>query len=703
MSRVPVLNREILKWLQGLDLSFSFRNVKRDFANGFLIAEIFSRYYPQDVQLHSFENGQSLPRKQDNWSQLQRFFTKRAIPFDAQIIQDTIHCKPDAAMTLIESFYTFLTKRETLKSSIVKPSEPSSFSRPTLATTLKTTPASPSSPSHNYASLNPSAMKDIVQISTEIAGENKQKIEFKGVSVRRVSALPGAYSPVLSPVHQSGQNITSFPVLSELFSKIASSLNFPSIFDWINVVNQQSDKSNLTVFRQFTSSKHVIVSAICSNSVDIKIFTEIFSSILRTIPESSSLFSHFVQFLVEIGGSVGVEGGDPVAHALIMEFFPRLYSEKTMQSKFKSISKILLSFLERGRSYSAQLLSFIRHVTSQLDSTHDLLIAFLVSVASTSMSLSNDLVDIFIYFAVVFLSHSSPTILSGSFELFSLLSRHQDLFSMISTFMSYQNHESLMVRGWLLLLLREMIASRHHVDNRSKLVSHFLTLAQNYQSNPPLTQVMTYCLALLTPLIPTLTPVLFDKLILLPSPLRRGLLGLDSGFIVPLFSSIICQVTSFDHLELLKLLVGHVVHKKLPNLEAEHLEILLAILSSIKLSPANSSEFNILIKKLRDYLIVALCDGLLVETASECFEFLSELEPDILLDFIPLFSACFKMVFPIAKDSSCHEPICQLVQFLYDSNEKFKKPICEVLKGLTPHQLGNVVLADLVDYVKQNC
>lgn len=44
----------------------------RDFSNGFLIAEIFTVYYPRDLKLTSFENGTSLKVKLDNWAQLEK-------------------------------------------------------------------------------------------------------------------------------------------------------------------------------------------------------------------------------------------------------------------------------------------------------------------------------------------------------------------------------------------------------------------------------------------------------------------------------------------------------------------------------------------------------------------------------------------------------------------------------------------------------
>ncbi|XP_044143637.1 spermatogenesis-associated protein 4 [Bufo gargarizans] len=103
--------REVLRWLQSLDLSFSPRNFRRDLSNGYIPAEIFYWYYPEDIQMHSFDNGTSLATKLGNWSQLEKFFMKRNLNVSKELIDGTIHCKPGAAEILLQEIYVMLTHR----------------------------------------------------------------------------------------------------------------------------------------------------------------------------------------------------------------------------------------------------------------------------------------------------------------------------------------------------------------------------------------------------------------------------------------------------------------------------------------------------------------------------------------------------------------------------------------------------------------
>ncbi|XP_044061877.1 spermatogenesis-associated protein 4 [Siniperca chuatsi] len=105
------LAREVVKWLQSLDLSFYPKNVLRDFSNGYLVAEIFSRYYPQDFPVHSYDKGTSLSAKQSNWRQIEKSLQKQNLHFMKEVIDGTIHCKPGAAELLVQEVYSILTNR----------------------------------------------------------------------------------------------------------------------------------------------------------------------------------------------------------------------------------------------------------------------------------------------------------------------------------------------------------------------------------------------------------------------------------------------------------------------------------------------------------------------------------------------------------------------------------------------------------------
>lgn len=112
MSGLP---REVLKWIQSLDLTWQVKTPKWDLTNGYLIAEIFSWYFPQEVEMHMYNNGTSLDSKQRNWSLLQNFFKRHKFDIPEEYIEGTIHCKEGAGPLLVERIYEILTNRTVRK------------------------------------------------------------------------------------------------------------------------------------------------------------------------------------------------------------------------------------------------------------------------------------------------------------------------------------------------------------------------------------------------------------------------------------------------------------------------------------------------------------------------------------------------------------------------------------------------------------
>eukprot|EP00238_Polyblepharides_amylifera_P007783 CAMPEP_0196598504 /NCGR_PEP_ID=MMETSP1081-20130531/94358_1 /TAXON_ID=36882 /ORGANISM="Pyramimonas amylifera, Strain CCMP720" /LENGTH=523 /DNA_ID=CAMNT_0041924209 /DNA_START=25 /DNA_END=1596 /DNA_ORIENTATION=+ len=113
MSGTVGIRRDILKWLMTLNLSYPLKNAKRDFSNGFLVAEILSRYFPKDIEMHSYDTGTSLAKKKDNWALIEKFLKKKkmGVAFSGKEIEDVVNCEGDhPGVALLEKMYKVLGK-----------------------------------------------------------------------------------------------------------------------------------------------------------------------------------------------------------------------------------------------------------------------------------------------------------------------------------------------------------------------------------------------------------------------------------------------------------------------------------------------------------------------------------------------------------------------------------------------------------------
>ena len=120
-DRIESLPREVIKWIQSLDLTYSVKNIKKDFNNGFLVAQILSRYYPvtnnqaanfKAMQMHTISNELSMKARRDNWTQINKFLIKiNEVNTRIDDMETFIKNENGEILLFIISLYQELTKR----------------------------------------------------------------------------------------------------------------------------------------------------------------------------------------------------------------------------------------------------------------------------------------------------------------------------------------------------------------------------------------------------------------------------------------------------------------------------------------------------------------------------------------------------------------------------------------------------------------
>ena len=76
--------------------------MERDFANGYLFAEILHRYFPGEVSMHSFDkNASSVHKKRDNWSVLLKPLKKAGFDVTTREWEAICAAEDGAAVTFV--------------------------------------------------------------------------------------------------------------------------------------------------------------------------------------------------------------------------------------------------------------------------------------------------------------------------------------------------------------------------------------------------------------------------------------------------------------------------------------------------------------------------------------------------------------------------------------------------------------------------
>ncbi|CAF0827986.1 unnamed protein product [Adineta ricciae] len=105
-------SREVLRWYEGLYLTYPIIVPKWDLANGFAYAEILHVYFPNEINMLNFLNGRSLNSRLLNWAMIKKFLKKKNLPINNEFIDATLHGKDGGAEGLLEQTYELLTNRK---------------------------------------------------------------------------------------------------------------------------------------------------------------------------------------------------------------------------------------------------------------------------------------------------------------------------------------------------------------------------------------------------------------------------------------------------------------------------------------------------------------------------------------------------------------------------------------------------------------
>ena len=461
------LSREVLRWIQSLDLAYSIKNPKRDFSNGFLIAEIFSRYFVRGISMHSYDNGTAIRVKKDNWGQLLKFFRKQGLDMITQDeVTAIIHCEDGAVASFIKRIYQALTQREvqevakrppleklpaymrTTGSKVVKdklrtgnftehPDQTTTQAalEAELGTHEATLQLEKSVDPERFSSLSlsgsraPHQPKPMGEEEAPVPQVTVERIEVKQ-SDRNIAQLRASQDPMAarlnSSVASAGSSVGSPPQtqsfsaqvanmqrgVQDIFDDALSGSGFDDVGSFTSALvsgDEAAVSASEEVFYSVYNDAMKVAEAVVQTPNDFWIVSNLFSPLTTGLSSSSNAFKVAVDSYASIGHCI-LKVEPPAASALFANYALKGVCETIAEDQSKRYSLLSLYYSYAVPSGPSHV-EAIKKLTEVTGTQSDLVSALssLISIEDPA-TFDGEVMDLYLYYGIIGLGQSSPSV-----------------------------------------------------------------------------------------------------------------------------------------------------------------------------------------------------------------------------------------------------------------------------------------------------
>ncbi len=103
----------IYEWVDNIPLSREKKFINKDFSDGILMAEVLKFLYPKLVDLHNYQEANSINKKIENWNTLnQKVFKKLNIPLSKKTIDDVSHSQIGTIENILKIIYDKISNND---------------------------------------------------------------------------------------------------------------------------------------------------------------------------------------------------------------------------------------------------------------------------------------------------------------------------------------------------------------------------------------------------------------------------------------------------------------------------------------------------------------------------------------------------------------------------------------------------------------